>query len=69
MKLLYDKTVVYATHQLEFLEAADLILVSDTEPILRRGRKFLNLIELASHRFIYYLSGYEGWKNSGVWKV
>jgi ABC-type transport system involved in cytochrome bd biosynthesis fused ATPase/permease subunit len=28
MKLLYDKTVVYATHQLEFLEAADLILVS-----------------------------------------
>jgi len=28
MKLLYDKTVVYATHQLEFLESADLILVS-----------------------------------------
>jgi ABC-type bacteriocin/lantibiotic exporter with double-glycine peptidase domain len=24
MKLLYDKTVVYATHQLEFLEGADL---------------------------------------------
>lgn len=45
MKLLYDKTVVYATHQLEFLEAADLILVSDTEPILCRGREFLNLFD------------------------
>jgi ABC-type multidrug transport system fused ATPase/permease subunit len=31
MKLLYDKTVVYATHQLEFLEAADLSLVSYIE--------------------------------------
>jgi len=31
MKLLYDKTVVYATHQLEFLEAADLILVRHIE--------------------------------------
>lgn len=31
MKLLYDKTVVYATHQLEFLEAADLILVGYIE--------------------------------------
>lgn len=28
MELLSEKTVVYATHQLEFLEAADLILVS-----------------------------------------
>lgn len=45
MKLLYDKTVVYATHQLEFLEAADLILVSDTELILCRHRKFLNLFD------------------------
>lgn len=28
LQLLSQKTVVYATHQLEFLEAADLVLVS-----------------------------------------
>ncbi|XP_027342453.1 putative ABC transporter C family member 15 [Abrus precatorius] len=38
MKLLYDKTVVYATHQLEFLEAADLILVMKNGKIVESGR-------------------------------
>lgn len=33
MKLLCDKTVVYATHQMEFLEAADVILVSYTDQV------------------------------------
>lgn len=28
MELLCGKTVVYATHQLEFLDASDLVLVS-----------------------------------------
>lgn len=28
MKLLAAKTVIYVTHQLEFLDAADLVLVS-----------------------------------------
>ena len=31
LKLLCDKTVVYATHQMEFLEASDVILVSYTD--------------------------------------
>ncbi|KAK7359418.1 hypothetical protein VNO77_01378 [Canavalia gladiata] len=38
MKLLHDKTVVYATHQLEFLEAADLILVMKDGKIVESGR-------------------------------
>ncbi|XP_020229838.1 putative ABC transporter C family member 15 [Cajanus cajan] len=38
MKLLYDKTVVYATHQLEFLEAADLVLVMKDGRIVESGR-------------------------------
>ncbi|KAK7399976.1 hypothetical protein VNO78_11174 [Psophocarpus tetragonolobus] len=38
MKLLYDKTVVYATHQLEFLEGADLILVMKDGKIVESGR-------------------------------
>lgn len=28
MQLLHNKTVVYVTHQLEFLDASDLVLVS-----------------------------------------
>lgn len=70
MKLLYDKTVVYATNQLEFSEAADLILVSYTKHLCVAVETFCTyLIELASYRFIYFLSGYERWRNSGVWKV
>ena len=30
MRLLDSKTVIYVTHQVEFLPAADLILVSDS---------------------------------------
>ncbi|XLR07617.1 hypothetical protein HN51_062541, partial [Arachis hypogaea] len=38
MQLLFEKTVVYATHQLEFLEAADLILVMKDGKIVESGR-------------------------------
>jgi ABC-type transport system involved in cytochrome bd biosynthesis fused ATPase/permease subunit len=31
MQLLSQKTVIYATHQLEFLDAADLVLVRNPE--------------------------------------
>ncbi|XP_057416736.1 ABC transporter C family member 3-like isoform X2 [Lotus japonicus] len=37
LELLYDKTVVYATHQLEFLEAADLIIVLKDGKIVESG--------------------------------
>ncbi|CAJ2668412.1 unnamed protein product [Trifolium pratense] len=37
LKLLSDKTVVYATHQMEFLEAADVILVMKDGQIVESG--------------------------------
>lgn len=34
MGILKDKTILYVTHQVEFLPAADLILVRKTQPDL-----------------------------------
>ncbi|GMH20772.1 hypothetical protein Nepgr_022614 [Nepenthes gracilis] len=53
MQLLSEKTVVYVTHQLEFLDAADLVLVMKDGVIVQSG-KFEDLIvdpesELARH--------------------
>ncbi|KAG6757221.1 hypothetical protein POTOM_037526 [Populus tomentosa] len=38
MQLLSQKTVIYATHQLEFLEAADLVLVMKDGMIVQSGK-------------------------------
>lgn len=43
MQLLSQKTVIYATHQLEFLEAADLVLVMKDGMIVQSG-KYKDLI-------------------------
>ncbi|XP_073129929.1 putative ABC transporter C family member 15 [Henckelia pumila] len=43
MQLLYGKTVVYVTHQLEFLDAADLVLVMKDGIIVESG-KYKDLI-------------------------
>ncbi|CAA0833737.1 ABC transporter C family member 3 [Striga hermonthica] len=37
MQLLHDKTVVYVTHQLEFLDASDLVLVMKEGKIMEAG--------------------------------
>ncbi|KAH7515548.1 hypothetical protein FEM48_Zijuj10G0038500 [Ziziphus jujuba var. spinosa] len=58
LQLLSQKTVVYATHQLEFLEAADLVLVMKDGRIVQSG-KYEDLIgdpsgelvsQMAAHR-------------------
>ncbi|KAK4488783.1 hypothetical protein RD792_004572 [Penstemon davidsonii] len=43
MQLLHEKTVVYVTHQLEFLEASDLVLVMKDGKIVESG-KYQDLI-------------------------
>ncbi|KAK2384078.1 ABC transporter C family member [Trifolium repens] len=58
MKLLYDKTVVYATHQLEFLEAADLILVMKDGKIVESGR-YKDLIACPNSEFVQQMSAHE----------
>ncbi|CAK9137377.1 unnamed protein product [Ilex paraguariensis] len=58
MQLLYGKTVVYVTHQLEFLDASDLVLVMKDGRIVQSG-KYQDLIaesdgelvrQMAAHR-------------------
>ncbi|CAI8617007.1 unnamed protein product [Vicia faba] len=58
MKLLYDKTVVYATHQLEFLEAADLILVMKDGKIAESG-KYRDLIACPNSEFVQQMAAHE----------
>ncbi|RAL53348.1 hypothetical protein DM860_007020 [Cuscuta australis] len=53
MEILHGKTVIYATHQLEFLDASDVVLVMKDGLIVQSG-KYENLIadlngELVSH--------------------
>ncbi|XP_061355474.1 putative ABC transporter C family member 15 [Gastrolobium bilobum] len=58
MKLLYDKTVVYATHQLEFLEAADVILVMKDGKIVESGR-YKDLIGCPNCEFVQQMAAHE----------
>ncbi|CAJ2677615.1 unnamed protein product [Trifolium pratense] len=58
MKLLYDKTVVYATHQMEFLEAADLILVMKDGKIVESGR-YKDLIACPYSEFVQQMAAHE----------
>ncbi|KAL5175229.1 ABC transporter C family member 3 [Glycine soja] len=58
MKLLYDKTVVYATHQLEFLEAADLILVMKDGKIVESG-SYKDLIACPNSELVQQMAAYQ----------
>ncbi|KAJ1401992.1 P-loop containing nucleoside triphosphate hydrolase [Sesbania bispinosa] len=58
MKLLYDKTVVYATHQLEFLEAADLILVMKDGKIVEFGR-YNDLIACPNSELVQQMAAHQ----------
>ncbi|XP_057748917.1 putative ABC transporter C family member 15 isoform X1 [Arachis stenosperma] len=58
MQLLSEKTVVYATHQLEFLEAADLILVMKDGKIVESGR-YKELIACPNCEFVRQMAAHE----------
>ncbi|QCD83409.1 putative ABC transporter C family member 15 [Vigna unguiculata] len=58
MKLLYDKTVVYATHQLEFLESADLILVMKDGKIVESGR-YKDLIACPNSELVQQMAAHQ----------
>ncbi|RYR31821.1 hypothetical protein Ahy_B01g056746 [Arachis hypogaea] len=60
MQLLFEKTVVYATstHQLEFLEAADLILVMKDGKIVESGR-YKELIACPNCEFVRQMAAHE----------
>ena len=62
--LLGSKTVIYVTHQVEFLPAADLILVSNYHFF-----SSLPLFPLDKLKKCSIPAGHERWKNYTSWKV
>ncbi|KAK4265003.1 hypothetical protein QN277_026111 [Acacia crassicarpa] len=58
LELLSEKTVVYATHQLEFLEAADLVLVMKDGKIVGSG-KYKDLIACHSCELVDQMAAYK----------
>ncbi|KAF7839827.1 putative ABC transporter C family member 15 [Senna tora] len=58
MQLLSEKTVVYATHQLEFLEAADLVLVMKDGNIVGSG-KYKDLIACTSCELVQQMAAHK----------
>lgn len=66
MGLLDSKTVIYVTHQVEFLPVADLILVSCSFLVC-----YICLGDSSSmsQNLIALSSGYERWKDFTSWKI
>lgn len=72
--LLGSKTVIYVTHQVEFLPAADLILVTnsltyDLISFNKLNELFLIIMRLWLNQIALPSSGYERWKDYRIWKV
>ncbi|XP_051116296.1 putative ABC transporter C family member 15 isoform X2 [Andrographis paniculata] len=57
LELLHSKTVVYVTHQLEFLNASDLVLVMKDGRIVESG-KYLDLISNADGELIRQMAAH-----------
>ncbi|KAH9603708.1 hypothetical protein KSS87_007459, partial [Heliosperma pusillum] len=58
MEMLSDKTVVYVTHQLEFLDASDLVLVMKDGRIIQSG-KYEDLIRDASGELVSQMAAHK----------
>ncbi|OIW00626.1 hypothetical protein TanjilG_09107 [Lupinus angustifolius] len=58
MQLLSEKTVVYATHQLEFLEAADIVLVMKDGKIVESGR-YEDLMACSNCELVQQMAAHE----------
>ncbi|XP_022878207.1 ABC transporter C family member 3-like isoform X2 [Olea europaea var. sylvestris] len=57
MQLLQNKTVIYVTHQLEFLDASDLVLVMKDGRIIQSG-KYKDLIAMPDGELIRQISAH-----------
>ncbi|GAU22950.1 hypothetical protein TSUD_326790 [Trifolium subterraneum] len=58
LKMLSDKTVVYATHQMQFLEAADVILVMKDGQIVESG-SYIDLIACPDSRLYQLMADHK----------
>ncbi|KAG6521811.1 hypothetical protein ZIOFF_018944 [Zingiber officinale] len=57
LTLLSSKTVIYVTHQLEFIVAADLILVLKDGKVVQSGSKYEDLMKEASGELAFLFQG------------
>lgn len=57
MQLLHNKTVIYVTHQLEFLDASDLVLVMKDGRIVQSG-KYKDLIAMPDGELVRQISAH-----------
>lgn len=73
MQMLSEKTVVYITHQLEFLGAADVVLVTVIAISVNSlmNQLFLIFFFIENSGVLYYIisTGDERWKNYSVRKI